>query len=74
MNGEVATARSAAWTVRVRGPLGICESRYREYHPRFDGELTWLEAPGGPDRHLVPLLLELQAFRFEVVDIAWHRT
>ncbi|MGN6129987.1 MAG: hypothetical protein ACTHOK_06565 [Nocardioidaceae bacterium] len=52
----------------------MCESRYRDYRPRFDGELTWLEAPCGPDRRLVPLLLDLQAFRLEVVDIAWHGT
>lgn len=70
----VVTGRSPAWTVRVRGPLGSCESRYRAYQPRFDGELTWLEAPCGPDRRLVPLLLDLQAFRLEVVDIAWHGT
>lgn len=74
MEDRVAPERSAAWTVRVRGPLGVCESRYRDYRPRFDGELTSLEAPCGPDRRLVPLLLDLQAFRLEVVDIAWHGT
>ncbi len=58
----------------MRGPLGVCESRYRDYHPRFDGELTSLEAPCGPDQGLVPLLLDLQAFRLEVVDISWHGT
>jgi hypothetical protein len=73
MDQQVATP-SAAWTVRVRGPLGTCERRYRDYRPRFDGELTWLEAPSGPDRRLAPLLLDLQAFRLEVVDITWHGT
>ncbi len=57
------------WTLRVRGRLGACTDHFRSLHPHFDGRDTWLEVPGGPRDSLLPVLIDLQAFGLDVVDI-----
>lgn len=74
MTRRAEAARGPIWIVRVRGTLGVCSERYAAFRPVFDGECTSLEMPADAGRSLMNLLLDLQSFGIEVVDIDWTGT